>query len=319
MTAFLRSWVSRTLVAAAVGAAALAAPATAGAFCRSTTCTGDCPRDQDTQCKTKGAQLWWASQCIGFSLQKDGTSNIPIVQVRKIIERSFATWSAISCDPDTGAEATIALAPAEDVACHKSEYAEDKPNANIVLFQDNTWTYTSLDNNLAKTIVTYDDETGEIFDADIEINTANNHFTVSDQNVDYDLQSVVTHEVGHFLGLDHSVEFEATMNAAYDKGSATLRDLDQDDVDGLCAIYPPGRKAACNTEPRGGHGYECTDFKPPDDGGCSVSQARSPRSERGSASGPRSSGAGVLAALFALTTWAARRRSRRACPASKEI
>src|SRR5690606_4975210 len=129
--------------------------------------------------------------------------------------------------------ASIAFARLDDVACHRAEYVADGPNANVVMFQDYKWDYTSQDNTLAKTTVTYDSETGAIRDADIELNHAFNEFTLTDDGVVYDLQAVLTHEIGHFIGLDHTSDPAATMNAGYAKGDTHQRDLDADDVAGL--------------------------------------------------------------------------------------
>ncbi len=253
----------------------------ASAFCRSTTCTGDCERDADG-CKTTGKKLSWKSACIGYSLQRDGTENIPMKHVRPAIARCFANWVDLECEDGT---ATISFSELDDVSCRQTEYnAGDEGNANIVLFQDTKWKYTSADNNLAKTTVTFDDESGEIFDADIEINHAYNYFTISDDNVSYDLESVVTHEVGHFIGLDHSFDFDATMNATYEKGSIELRTIELDDIDGACAAYPPDRDAACSTKPKGGLRDDCgqtttekADAESGGDEGCAVSAPGSPR------------------------------------------
>jgi hypothetical protein len=113
----------------------------------------------------------------------------------------------------------------------------------------------------------------------------------------------VTHEVGHFIGLDHTLDFDATMFAGYDEGTTELRTLEQDDIDGACAIYPPSRAATCDPDPKGGLAYECSDFVPPEESGC----ATSPRA-------PTREGAGGALACFSLLTWlscAARRRLRR--------
>ena len=106
---------------------------------------------------------------------------------------------------------TLAFSELDDVACHQTQYNSTGTNANIIMFQDTKWTYIGADNTLAKTTVTYDNDTGEIFDADIEINHANNNFTINDDNVDFDLQAVLTHEIGHFIqrtGLHHQLPRE---------------------------------------------------------------------------------------------------------------
>jgi matrixin/invasin-like protein len=56
-----------------------------------------------------------------------------------------------------------------------------------------------------------------------------------------DLESVTTHEIGHFLGLDHSPLGQATMYYAYAPGHISTRSLEEDDTAGISKIYPaPG-------------------------------------------------------------------------------
>lgn len=241
-----------------VAAALTLPPSTASAFCRSTTCTGDCPRDEN-QCKTTGAQLQWPSMCIGFSLQQDASEFLPIKYAEPPIVKSFVAWSDLACA--TGV-ATLAFSPMARVECRRTEFNEDGGNANIILFQDNKWDYAGVDNTLAKTTVTFDEETGQILDADIEVNHANNHFTISDDEIEYDLQAVMTHEVGHFIGLDHTEDFDATMFAGYEPGTIDIRTLEQDDIDGACTIYPPERSVACDPNPEGGLASQCGNAGP---------------------------------------------------------
>ena len=253
----------------------------AQAYCRSTTCSGNCARDGDG-CKTEGAFLTWASSCVGFSVQSDGSEHIDLDVLRDVFTRSFVAWSDIECAP--GEYASMAFSPYPDAACHKAEYNEDGPNANILMIQDYRWDYTSADNTLAKTTVTYDADSGDIFDADIEFNHAYNAFSTSDSEVVYDLQSIVTHEIGHFIGLDHTLDVVATMNAGYQKGTTELRSLEYDDIDAVCATYPPLRLSICAPEPKGGFASECAatlEAQGESDGGCSLAHApgRSPATD----------------------------------------
>lgn len=267
------------LVAVALACAASFASSEAAAYCRSTTCIGaDCPRDEEG-CKTSGEKLFWTSSCVGFNLQADSSEFIPFKYFEQAAQRSFVEWSDLECD--TGI-ANISFSQLESVECHEAEYNKGGTNANIILFQDTKWNYTGVDNNLAKTTVTFNDETGEILDADIEINHANNNFTISDTDMAFDLQAILTHEIGHFIGLDHSPDFSATMYAGYEEGSTDQRSLEPDDVFAVCEAYPPERNAACAPEPKGGLGIECGGVAPEDgDGGpaaasgCSASEGRS--------------------------------------------
>jgi MYXO-CTERM domain-containing protein len=271
-------------------------PASAHAFCRSTTCASDCQPDLD-DCKTLGFPLYWTSMCVGFSLQKDGSVNIPITDVRRVVEASFVAWADVECATGT---ATLAFTELADVSCNKAEYNPSGQNANLILFQDYKWNYTGEFNTLGKTTVTYDSATGEILDADIELNHAFNELTTNDTHVVYDLQSILTHEIGHFIGLDHSSDPYATMTPGYQQGSIELRTIEPDDVAGVCTIYPPERAAVCAPNPRGGLGDLCEAAAEEQDAGCSCRLASPARG--------RSNGLFVLALLGLGFAW---RRARR--------
>jgi Matrixin len=77
---------------------------------------------------------------------------------------------------------------------------------------------------------------GQIFDADILFNPSV-QWTTSGTPTDpqEDLQTVATHEIGHFLGLDHSAVVRAVM---YPFAPSLLTTLSYDDVAGLSTIYP---------------------------------------------------------------------------------
>lgn len=54
---------------------------------------------------------------------------------------------------------------------------------------------------------------------------------------EYDLESVVCHEFGHFLGLGHSATQAATMYYALGNGDDSKRTLHSDDEAGVCYLY----------------------------------------------------------------------------------
>jgi matrixin len=283
------------------GLAVFAAAGPASAFCRSTTCSGECNRNADN-CKQDGAPLYWASTCVGFSLQEDGSEFVDFPEFERVAEESFVTWSDVLCE--SGGVASMAFERLQNAECHQAEYNPDGPNANVIMFQDTKWEYTSPDNTLAKTTVTYDKDTGEILDADIELNHAYNEFTTGDDYVVYDLQSILTHEIGHFLGLDHTLDFLATMNAGYQEGSTELRSLESDDTAGLCTVYPEGRAGQCVTKPKNGFASQCQQVLGEDDDGCSIAVKRDDDERRGHA------GAGAVLAALGIFAAARRRRDK---------
>jgi len=152
------------------------------------------------------------------------------------------------------------------VACAKVEYNQDGGNVNVLTFRDDYWPHEGNQNALALTTVSFDVNTAEIFDADIEVNSFDRVLTTTQTTSDWDLLSVLTHEAGHVLGMAHSGAVDsrgdrATMTATVEIGSTSFRSLTDDDVSGICAAYPPTDEPAesCNPIPRHGFSSQCLD------------------------------------------------------------
>jgi Metallo-peptidase family M12 len=123
---------------------------------------------------------------------------------------------------------------------------------------------------LAFTWDTANKKTGQIYDADVEVNLVDFQWAdvVANPNLrnDMDLQNALTHELGHFIGLDHTCYNElaptgprptgsdgnpipncdmasadvaaTTMYPSAMPGDTQKRTLSPDDQNGLCTIYP---------------------------------------------------------------------------------
>ncbi len=98
-----------------------------------------------------------------------------------------------------------------------------------------SWQYPS--NTLAMTTTTFYTGTGEIFDADMEMNN-NKAWSITGQSSAYDLESVTTHEAGHFLGLHHTENDPGSvMFPTVDRG-VQKQALNTSDITDVCTVYP---------------------------------------------------------------------------------
>lgn len=229
----------RALVLAALGAGVVATPSAAHAFCRTTTQPLPANYSPSRGCFTAGLFLYWKNACVSYSINKDASRTIPFDVAKEIIDASFATWMNTTC-ADTGQPPGIAVSNAGVATCADVRYNNDGPNQNLIVFRDDGWPYQDPNSTLGLTTVTFNAETGEIYDADMEINSSGRNLSVGDPvpPTGFDLASVITHEAGHFFGLAHATSPTSTMYASYKPGSTALRSLTADDVAGICAIYP---------------------------------------------------------------------------------
>jgi hypothetical protein len=263
MTRALRRWAAP----AACVALTLLASSPAWAFCRTNTCDPargeNCSKDNDG-CRLGGKSLYWGLPAIPFLVQSDGSpkNHIDAPAFEKVIASAFNTWSSANCG--AGKHPSISAMSGGQTPSDAVEYVPGQPNANIFMFRDDTWMATIPGSALALTTVSYDANTGQIFDADVEVNGTGGNITNSRPSDGADLPSIVTHEIGHFLGLDHSPKPSATMFITYKAGTGNLRVLDPDDVAGICAIYPPQGSATVS-------GPETVDVITAPLAGCSLS------------------------------------------------
>lgn len=280
----------------------------ASAFCRTTTCDPNNPKQNcvlDKQfCETSGTPLAWRSSCVGVTVQQMGSPQrgFSYDDIAGVVETAFGAWVHASCD---GKPPSIEVQLMGPVECGLSEYNSDAANANIVLFRDGPWPYVGAQNALGLTTTRFDTKTGDLWDADIELNGSDGNLSIGDPITGDDLLSVLTHEAGHFLGLSHSSVASATMKPVYDaaRDGTSFRSLAPDDEAGICAVYPPGRAIATTScENRHGFSEQCGADQPPknESKGCSMA-----------AQGPSHGSLGLLSLLLACGARGARRARRR--------
>ena len=205
---------------------------------------------------------------------RDGSSQADLATAESLVAQAFATWENAPCPG--GGNPAISVQLFDAVECNAQEYNQRGGNVNLVVFRDDEWPYGGAGRTLALTTVTYNLETGEIFDADLEVNATDAiDLTTGDAQPAYDLLSIITHEAGHMLGIAHSAQATATMTVEYEPGDLELRTLEDDDIAAICAAYPPPDLGTCDATPR--HGFKSTCGPgPEEDEGCTVADSSRP-------------------------------------------
>ena len=203
-----------------------------------------------------GIELFWRDQEVSYRISEAGSASIGgglDVPLRDAVAFAIESWNEPVCSE-------FALAYAGPTP--KTRHVADSDGFTLVAFvKEADWIMASR-KVVALTTSAYDPGSGELIDADIEINERDHAFSISPEPPSdrHDLASILTHEAGHVLGLADSGVREATMFGGTGTGQTFKRDLAPDDIAGLCAIYPLGSRQ---------------DPPPPEDNGC-CSTAPSP-------------------------------------------
>jgi MYXO-CTERM domain-containing protein len=225
-----------------------------------------------------GHYLYWESGCIFLTLDSDGTKEIPGDQEFPVIDTAIATWN-------DGVASCSYIKVVDDG--RKAMEVDAHDFVNLLKFRDASWCRPAtmddparcyLDASAGLTTATYiDDATsdrdGAIVDADIEINGKNFAIALNGQTLgtapcQSELQNVLTHELGHFHGLEHTCVTaddpprtdgtgapvpsctspllppaitEATMYPFQDCGETKKETLETDDINGICQVYPESK------------------------------------------------------------------------------
>jgi MYXO-CTERM domain-containing protein len=267
------------------------------AFCRTTACDpskGDCGNSAHG-CQTKGTPLAWKDGDVELLVDEGGSvlRNISGADTQTAVESALSTWMSADC-PGGGHPSFTANTQLK--ANLKAEFNENGANQSVVAYLDETWPYET--GAVAKTQLAFSLDTGDIVDADTIYNSAEYSLALDPMAADdIDLEAVMTHEIGHVLGLAHSDAPGATMQKET-KGFATaaLKTLEPDDMAGICAIYPPAsQKKPTSATPSDATGGDSSTSS---SSGCSM--------------GPRAPTSSVeLAALAVAAAAVLRRRQKR--------
>lgn len=178
-----------------------------------------------------GAQFFWAERSVTYVLNEAGAADVPdddsdLAAVRL----GFRAWEEL---PGSS------IAFSEDVAADDERRDYEAFDVHLVLWDEDgsTGLFPSGSSIVALTPLIAGRDTGQLFDADIIFN-GGLPFSTDLTSGTFDVQSVATHEVGHFIGFDHAGGPLTTMNSTITSGSDTPRSLSRDEETAAAHVYP---------------------------------------------------------------------------------
>jgi hypothetical protein len=234
------------------------APQPAAAFCRE---SAESDKQGDCIEAPVAPLLFWKRSCITYSFNEHFFTHMTRLnedQTRAIFRASFATWAAVECQ----GRAPFFVEQARDTtSTDRAEFHYDAPNEMVInAVPADDWTSRPDHSQLAIALTSLwlDIKTGEILDADMDLNLGIGRFTDCGENAcapgSVDLQNTITHEAGHVLGLGHSRSVGSTMEKETNNGAREIskRSLEPDDIAGYCDLPLPSwtcKGANCRCPP----------------------------------------------------------------------
>lgn len=215
------------------------------AYCHKSTCNPqkeDCEKDE-YDCVSSGRGVAWTALPIPYRFHAGGSQHFDDSDLRTTVRRAFRTWESVECEDGP---TSLVFKQGKDITSDP-EQGEAAPLDFGIYFRDDVWPEQASDIALSR--VNAFARNGMIAGANIEVNTAQKTFRLSaTDRGEFDLESVLIHEVGHYLGLDHSSDPDSIMVTNYCNGESpcskstdALRTLGEDDIAAVCRLYPPKR------------------------------------------------------------------------------
>ena len=187
-------------------------------------------------------RLHWATMPVRWFATNRSVPGVSATDFRAAMERAFKTWEDV---------------PTASLSFVFAGLTSLEPDADDGLSVLGFQSHPEQDRVLAATSFDFDDNTGELLEADIFFNSSFEWSTATGgDSTRFDLESVAVHEIGHFLGLGHSAIGETELRPeggrrvlgsgavmfpiSLGRGAIGDRVLQPDDIAGISDLYPEG-------------------------------------------------------------------------------
>jgi Matrixin len=186
--------------------------------------------------------LKWNQTRVRWFATDRGVAGVTAAQFQTAVAAGFATWEAV---------------PTASIAFQFVGFTSAVPFDDEGISTFGFDSQPDLDRVLGATSFVVDTLTGEIVESDVFFNSIFTWSTAAAGDASrFDLQSVATHEIGHFVGLGHSAIGETEIRPdggrrvlasgavmfpiSLGRGITADRTLQPDDVAGVSDLYPDG-------------------------------------------------------------------------------
>ena len=174
----------------------------------------------------------WTNRHVKFYLNSQGCHDVEMATLEKIADAVAQTWSAVS-----SATVTVEFVGTTDAL--PSALTNRADGINVLYFDNTNRIIPPNSGILGVTYVSYNND-GTIEDTDIILNDAEWNLAQPNSDGTTMLQALLTHEMGHALGLDHSTlneppELQPSLYPYFAGGESTL---ETDDKAGISCVYP---------------------------------------------------------------------------------
>ncbi|MFK7988413.1 MAG: matrixin family metalloprotease [Sandaracinaceae bacterium] len=182
------------------------------------------------------ARLFWRFRTVTVRPLYDSSDDVPGVEVASALSRSIAAWNQAS----QGCSDMLLVDGGMGTGFATNLGGGEHDGENRIVWRESGWPEEAGTETLALTTLVFRRQSGQILDADIDLNGVNHGWSTAPTPPMglTDTENTLTHELGHLIGLAHVIDPGATMFEASPPGDIDKRTLSQDEVDGVCTIYP---------------------------------------------------------------------------------